>query len=71
MNLSVLKIFVNNKIDLKDIDNIELFEEYIDMRNRGEKFQYVVHHLSEKYGCSPRSISGIAARMQGDITLKG
>lgn len=69
MNQSVIQIFINNKIDLKDVERIAIFEEYTDMRNRGEKYGYVIHHLAEKYGCSPRSILNIATRMTSNIDI--
>lgn len=69
MNQSVIQIFLSNKIDLKDVERIAIFEEYTDMRNRGEKYGYVIHHLAEKYKCSPRSILNIANRMTSSITI--
>lgn len=69
MNQSVLKIFIDNKIDMKDVERIKIFEEYTDMRNRGEKYGYVIHYLAEKYKCTPRSILNIANRMTSDVTL--
>lgn len=69
MNQSVLKIFIDNKIDMKDVERIKIFEEYTDMRNRGEKYGYVIHYLAEKYKCAPRSILNIANRMTSDVTL--
>lgn len=69
MNQSVLKIFIDNKIDMKDVERLQIFEEYTDMRNRGEKYGYVIHYLAEKYKCAPRSILNIAKRMTSDVTL--
>lgn len=69
MNQSVLKIFIDNKIDMKDVERLQIFEEYTDMRNRGEKYGYVIHYLAEKYKCAPRSILNIANRMTSDVTL--
>lgn len=69
MNQSVLKIFISNKIDPKDVERLEIFEEYTDMRNRGEKYNYVIQYLAEKHKCSPRSILNIAHRMASDIAI--
>lgn len=69
MNYSVLKIFLQNKIDLKDVERIAIFEEYTDMRNRGLKYGYVIQFLANKYQCAPRSILNIAHRMTANITL--
>ena len=69
MNQSVLQIFLKNKIDLKEVERLAIFEEYTDMRNRGEKYAFVIQHLAHKYNCAPRSILNIAHRMTADITL--
>lgn len=69
MNTSVLEIFIKNQIDIKDVRNLAIFEEFSDMRNRNEKFRYVIHFLAEKYHCSPRSISNIVTRMTSHIKV--
>ena len=69
MNQSVLNIFLKNKIDLKDVERLAIFEEYTDMRNRGEKYGNVIHHLAEKYKCAPRSVLNIAQRMRADVII--
>lgn len=70
MNASVLRIFNANKIDPKEVEKLAIFEEYTDMRNRGEKFNYTINYLCEKYQVSPRSITTIAQRMASEINVQ-
>lgn len=69
MNASVIKVFLTNKIRLQDADNLVVFEEYVNMRNRGEKYSYVVGVLAQKYGMTTRSVSNIVQRMKGDVKV--
>ena len=70
MNASALRIFNANKIDPKEVEKLAIFEEYTDMRNRGEKFNYTINYLREKYKVSPRSITTIAQRMSSEINVQ-
>lgn len=69
MNTSVLQIFIKNKIDINDVVNLSIFEEYTDMRNRGLKYAHVVQTLAEKYHKGERSISNIVNRMKANIEV--
>lgn len=70
MNASVLRIFNANKIDPKEVERLALFEEYTDMRNRGEKFSYTIDYLCEKYKVSSRCITTLAQRMASEIKVQ-
>ena len=68
-NEQVLSLFVRNLIDLREVKNLAIFEEYTDMRNRNEKFAYVIQALSEKYGKTESCIIKIVQRMTSDIVV--
>lgn len=68
-NASVLQVFLKNKIDIRDVERLAVFEEYTDMRNRGAKFEYTIKVLSEKYNISPRTITAIASRMIRELKV--
>lgn len=70
VNSSVLRLFLANKIDMRDVERLALFEEYIDMRNRGEKYHYTVQHLAQKYRCAPRSVMNVVGRMRSEVKIK-
>ena len=69
MNTGVLNIFIANKIDMKDVNRLAMFEEYCDMRNRGEKYWYTIRHLADKYECSPECVKSVTRRMKKDVRL--
>lgn len=68
-NEEVLGLFVRNLIDLREVKNLIIFEEYIDMRNRNEKYAYVIQKLSEKYGKTESCIVKIVQRMTSDVVV--
>ncbi len=49
---------------LDDIDHLDLFVEYCNMIQSGQKVSYVVSFLSDKYEISVRSIYSIIARLK-------
>lgn len=46
----------------EDCRYIDLYSEYIEMRNRGDKITYIVSTLSIKYGVSERTVYNIVKR---------
>lgn len=69
LNQSVLQIFISNRIDPKEVLRLEVFEEFINRRNRGEKYNYVLHLLAEKHHCEISSIRKMVKRMRSDIKV--
>ena len=44
-------------VDLSNINNIDMYEEYREMSKDGEKKMYIVSFLAEKYKMSEKSVS--------------
>ena len=66
-NREILKRMSNNDIKTNDWVYVEMFNEYEQMRDRGDKVTWIVSYLAEKYGCSERSINRIISRFKGDV----
>jgi len=48
---------------------VEMFEEYLHMRSKREKFRYIMAHLAEKYRMSESSIKRIVKRLSSEVNL--
>jgi hypothetical protein len=68
-NEQVLGLFVRNLIDFREVNNLAIFEEYTDMRNRNEKYAYTIRFLSDKYGKTESCIIKIVQRMTSDVVV--
>lgn len=54
----------NNGIDIKNIDNMVIYEEFITLQQKGEKKTYIMAFLGEKYSKSEKSIHRIIKRLE-------
>lgn len=68
-NKSLLEVIRNNGIDLKNLMNIEIYEEYLAMHAQKHKKIYIVGYLAEKYKVSERSVYYIIDRMKKNVIL--
>ena len=58
----ILEKLSSARIDLSNVKNIELYEEYEYLREQGEKMSYIYTHLSEKYDMNNRTVHRIIRR---------
>lgn len=68
-NKTLIDAMVSNSIDIRDIEYLQLYEEYREMKSKHHKVSYIVYHLSEKYGKSERGIYKIIDRMTKRVKL--
>lgn len=64
-----LKMMSKHDIKLNDWKHVEMFEEYLDMRSRCEKFRYIMAYLAEKYRMSESSVKRIVKRLSREVML--
>lgn len=63
----LLKIHIAGlKVD--DYKYVDLYADYLHLKNEGEKVTYIVTLLSSKYGISERKVYNIVSKMQDEIT---
>ena len=55
-------------IRLEDTRFVDLYSDYVEMLDRGEKVSYAVAVLAEKYGISERKVYGLVTRFKSDCT---
>lgn len=65
-NRELLKRLQTAGIRLEDTRYIDLYGEYKDMLNRGEKVSYTVALLADKYSVSERKVYSLIKRFQSD-----
>lgn len=65
-NRELLKRLQTAGIRLDDTRYIDLYGEYKDMLNRGEKVSYTVALLADKYSVSERKVYSLIKRFQSD-----
>jgi len=65
-NRELLKRLQTAGIRLEDARYIDLYVEYKDMLDRGEKVSYTVALLADKYSVSERKVYSLIKRFQSD-----
>ena len=69
ISIETLKMMSNSGIKMSDWKFVEMYEEYIEMRKRREKFRYIIAHLAEKYTTSESSIKRVVKRLSREVIL--
>ena len=64
-----LKMMSEFGIKTGDWKHVRMYEEYLDMRNRCEKFRYIMAYLAEKYRLSESSVKRIVKRLSSEVIL--
>lgn len=54
--LPLLQRLRDNGVRLEDIDYIPMYEEYLAMKDRGDKITYIMSFISDKYKVSERTL---------------
>ena len=67
--METLKVMSKHDIRMGDWKHVEMFEEYLDMRKKCEKFRYIMAYLSEKYEMSESTVKRIVKRLSGEVIL--
>ena len=66
-NREILERLSKNDIRTDDWEYVDLYNEYEQLRKEGEKVTWIIDMLSEKYGCSERTIHRIISRFRNDV----
>lgn len=63
INRSILTFMSDNNVAFGDIEYIEIYERYIQMREKGIKVSYIVSCIANEKKMSERAIYNIIGRM--------
>lgn len=69
LNRELLKIFRKVGIRLEDVQYIDLYNEYRELQDKGNKVSYIVAVLADRYGISERKVYSLIKRFQSDCNL--
>ena len=64
-----LKMMSDFGIKSEDWKHLDMYDEYLDMRSKCEKFRYIMAHLAEKYKISESSVKRILKRLSHEVFL--
>lgn len=54
-------------IKVEDWKHLKMYEEYLDMRKKCEKFRYIMAYLAEKYKISESTVKRIVKRLSEEV----
>lgn len=69
ISTETLKMMSEVGIKTDDWQHISMYEEYQAMREKCEKFRYIMAHLAEKYKISESSVKRIVKRLSHEVFL--
>lgn len=67
-NQELIKKFQQAGIRIEDAMYIDLYDEYLGLKSRGDKKTYVVALLADKYGISERKVYGLIKHFETNCT---
>ena len=65
----MLKLMSDYDIRCADYKYIGLCEEYVRMRNNGDKVEYILRYLSERYKLSESTIKRVVRRLSQEVRI--
>ncbi len=65
----ILKAMSESGLRVSDYEYVEMYEEYVIMRSMGEKYDYVVKVLSDRYRISESTIRRIIKRFEKEVKM--
>ena len=69
ISIEALKMMSNHGIKTEDWQHISMYDEYVEMREKCEKFRYIMAYLSEKYKISESSVKRVIKRLSREVIL--
>lgn len=64
-----MKVMSDCGIKVSDWEFVEMYEEFVEMRRRQEKFRYVVAVLAERYKVSESTVRRVVGRMSREVKV--
>lgn len=64
-----MKVMSDSGIRTEDWRFVRMYEEYVEMRQRNEKFRYVVAVLAEKYKVSESTVKRMVCRLAKEVKV--
>lgn len=69
MNRSMVEVLLANHININDVQNLQIYEQYEEMKKQGHKVSYITVCLADKYGMTERGIYKIVKRLSRLVSV--
>lgn len=69
ISTEAMKMMSKVDIRLSDWQYVKLYEEYLNMRAKREKFRYIIAHLAEVYHISESSVKRVIRRFSHEVKV--
>lgn len=69
MNRSMVEVLLSNHININDVQNLQIYEQFLDMKKQGHKVTYITVFLAHKYGMTDRGIYKIIKRLSRSVSV--
>lgn len=69
MNRSMVEVLLANHININDVQNLQIYEQFMEMKKQGHKVTYITVFLAHKYGMTDRGIYKIIKRLSRSVSI--
>ncbi|ROS93374.1 MULTISPECIES: Mor transcription activator family protein [Muribaculaceae] len=69
MNRSMVEVLLANHININDVQNLQIYEQFMEMKKQGHKVTYITVFLAHKYGMTDRGIYKIIKRLSRSVSV--
>lgn len=69
MNRSMVEVMLANHININDVQNLQIYEQFMEMKKQGHKVTYITVFLAHKYGMTDRGIYKIVKRLSRSVSV--
>lgn len=69
MNRSMVEVLLANHININDVQNLQIYEQFMEMKKQGHKVAYITVFLAHKYGMTDRGIYKIIKRLSRSVSV--
>lgn len=69
MNRSMVEALLANHININDVQNLQIYEQFMEMKKQGHKVTYITVFLAHKYGMTDRGIYKIIKRLSRSVSV--
>ncbi len=69
MNKSMVEVLLANHININDVQNLQIYEQFTEMKKQGHKVSYITVFLADKYGMTDRGIYKIINRLNRQVSV--
>lgn len=65
----MVEVLLANHININDVQNLQIYEQFMDMKKQGHKVTYITVFLAHKYGMTDRGIYKIIKRLSRSASV--